>query len=278
MDIFKYIESKDIREYLQSLDYQFTAAQAVDIVNKCLHLTLADKLNAYQEIIDTMPDCKLLGKGSEIGPISAHDFLREYIAVQRKLTDMYLRTEANTGYWLLGYWTEPDFTRAIAAWSAVGLLRYPSLIYKVWNGTGKRLCAKVNEEGEILVFLSLSDGIFTGEKREEAIFYSIYSIRNADLPLTKLYKSGDILQCIDNDLDGFIVTNVTKDGLVNGCLYEILEVNHHEIDVYFSFIGKAEYPIMHFERCSEEKAEKIRRNFKVWFTKLQDMYKEWEWE
>lgn len=72
------------------------------------------------------------------------------------------------------------------------------------------------QEGEILDFFSLSDGIFTGEKREEAIFYYIYCIRNADLPLTKLYKKGDILQEIDDNRNGLIVDNVTEDGSVNG--------------------------------------------------------------
>lgn len=86
MDVYKFINSKDMREYLKSLDYQFTAAEAAWIVFQNNHVLLKERISAWQEIIDTMPDCELPMDIPELGKISTHDFLQEYIEVKRKVT------------------------------------------------------------------------------------------------------------------------------------------------------------------------------------------------
>ena len=58
MEIFKFINSKDIRKHLENLDYQFTSAEAAFLVYQCQTITLEEKISAWEEIILTMPDCE----------------------------------------------------------------------------------------------------------------------------------------------------------------------------------------------------------------------------
>ena len=84
MDLFHFIESKDIREYLRQIDYSFTAPEAAFLVWYCRNAALKEKFAAWQEIIETMPDCSLTRRKEE--PIgNCHDFLRRHIASQETL-------------------------------------------------------------------------------------------------------------------------------------------------------------------------------------------------
>lgn len=57
MDIFRFLNSKDIREHLKQLGYSFTAPEAAFLVWQCRSVTLKEKMAAWREIIETMPDC-----------------------------------------------------------------------------------------------------------------------------------------------------------------------------------------------------------------------------
>ena len=57
MDIYRFINSKDIRFHLQSLRYDFTLPEAAFLVWQCTDATLEEKHEAWCELIRTMPDC-----------------------------------------------------------------------------------------------------------------------------------------------------------------------------------------------------------------------------
>ena len=79
-----FINSKDLRSYLRQIDYSFTTPEAAFLVWYCRNATLKEKFAAWQEIIETMPDCSLTRRKSE--PIgNCHDFLRRHIASQETL-------------------------------------------------------------------------------------------------------------------------------------------------------------------------------------------------
>lgn len=80
MNIYNFINSKDVRNYLRDIHYQFTTPETAFIVYWCKHATLDKKIEAWQEIIETMPDCSM-----EVVQIdSFHAFLKDYIALQRQ--------------------------------------------------------------------------------------------------------------------------------------------------------------------------------------------------
>ena len=62
MDLFRFIDSKDIREHLRQIGYSFTAPEAAFLVWQCRNATLKEKFAAWREIIETMPDCSLTRK------------------------------------------------------------------------------------------------------------------------------------------------------------------------------------------------------------------------
>jgi len=81
MDIFRFINSKDIRSYLKEINYEFTSVEAAWLVWQCESITLQEKHNAWQEIIDTMPDCAVESnqRFHFEGIESFHSFLKEFI-------------------------------------------------------------------------------------------------------------------------------------------------------------------------------------------------------
>ncbi|MCD8208718.1 MAG: hypothetical protein LUD72_12330 [Bacteroidales bacterium] len=88
MDIYGFFNSKDIAEYLKGMDYEFTLPEAAFIVYLSEYRTLEDKFEAWNEMIETMPDCSM-GKRVNMHPIkSFHKFLRDYMALQEKLLRM----------------------------------------------------------------------------------------------------------------------------------------------------------------------------------------------
>ena len=94
VDVCRYINSKDIRDYLRSIHYQFTPIEAAWLISYCRELTLQEKHAAWQELIDTMPDCPIAKRRWTAACPSLHAFLREYIRFQDDLVaELYSRKE-----------------------------------------------------------------------------------------------------------------------------------------------------------------------------------------
>ena len=66
MDIYSYLNSKDVADYCRSINHQFDAIGTAFIINACRHISLEKKLHLFQEIIDTMPDEILSKKASRL--------------------------------------------------------------------------------------------------------------------------------------------------------------------------------------------------------------------
>lgn len=60
MDIFRYINSTAVREHLPGIGHEFTAAQVAYLIDRCGSATIEDKIDAWREVIETMPDCDFL--------------------------------------------------------------------------------------------------------------------------------------------------------------------------------------------------------------------------
>ncbi|MCD8208717.1 MAG: hypothetical protein LUD72_12325 [Bacteroidales bacterium] len=89
MDIYRFFNSKDIAEHLKSTDYEFTLPEAAYVIYQSKYATLDERIDAWQELIDTMPDCSF-----EIGDDrekieSFHAFLREYSNLQKKMVNLF---------------------------------------------------------------------------------------------------------------------------------------------------------------------------------------------
>ena len=84
MDIYKFINSVDIREHLKRLNYKFSTMEAAWLVWQSEYTTIKEKHEAWKEIIKSMPDCEIKKRrGIDFHP-SLHRLLVELIDLQNK--------------------------------------------------------------------------------------------------------------------------------------------------------------------------------------------------
>ena len=81
MDAFRFINSKDIRNYLEKINYEFTPIEIAWLVYQCFDATQKEKFATWNEIINTMPDCPVeVYEGYDVdGYDSLHKVLKEYM-------------------------------------------------------------------------------------------------------------------------------------------------------------------------------------------------------
>ena len=84
MDIYRFLDSNDIRAHLQSLRYDFTLPEAAFLVWQCATAPLSEKHAAWRELIKTMPDCRMERRRNMCEIQSMHGFLQEYIELEEK--------------------------------------------------------------------------------------------------------------------------------------------------------------------------------------------------
>lgn len=77
MNIYEYFNSTDIAEHCKKLEYSFTGWDMALLISQSNHHTLQEKAQAWQEIINTMPD-----EYDDEG--SLHQFLSDYIGRQQR--------------------------------------------------------------------------------------------------------------------------------------------------------------------------------------------------
>ena len=87
MDLFRFIDSKDIREHLRQIGYSFTAPEAAFLVWQCRSVTLKEKIAAWRTIIETMPDCSMAERMNMNAIPSVHKFLEQYITLMERLLE-----------------------------------------------------------------------------------------------------------------------------------------------------------------------------------------------
>ncbi len=98
MDILRFINSRDVREHLKNIGYEFTPLEAAWLVWQCESITLKEKHAAWQEIIDTMPDCEIPERVNCRNQQSLHDLLRRYMEMENKYIKQFFANEANVVY------------------------------------------------------------------------------------------------------------------------------------------------------------------------------------
>ena len=84
MDIYRFIDSRDMREHLQKLNYAFTTPEAAFLVYWYKAATLEERIAAWREIIHTMPNCAMAERLNLEAIPDFHQFLRDHIDLQER--------------------------------------------------------------------------------------------------------------------------------------------------------------------------------------------------
>jgi hypothetical protein len=97
-EICRFVNSKDIRKYLADINYSFTPAEAAWLVYQCRDATLAEKYDAWEKIIATMPDQSVDSLHFDKPYESIHKVISDFIAMKKDVTDMFLKEAPNAFY------------------------------------------------------------------------------------------------------------------------------------------------------------------------------------
>ena len=86
MDIYKYLNSRDVEKHCRQLNWRFNALEMAFIINDCKTLPLCEKHRLYAEIMDNKPDVSLSKHFQQIGcEASFFETLRVYIDKEKQL-------------------------------------------------------------------------------------------------------------------------------------------------------------------------------------------------
>ena len=101
MDIYSFIPSRDIAEHCRTIGHEFTPLEIAVIIYHSKK-NLAERHKAWQEIINTMPDTKVIewaeSKRKQKLYDSLHQFLQDYMQIESKLVDAFKTAEPCTVY------------------------------------------------------------------------------------------------------------------------------------------------------------------------------------
>ena len=102
MDITSFINSKDIRDYHREIGYQYNALEAAWLVSQCNSISLWKKHEAWQWIIDNMPDYEVTNVGYRhpLKGESLHKMLADYIEMQNQFITEF---KGGTSEWFYSY-------------------------------------------------------------------------------------------------------------------------------------------------------------------------------
>lgn len=105
-NIYEFLNSGDVRKYLEDLKYEFSLLEKAFVIYKSKHKSLADKQLAWHELINTTEDVILNENDSNQRYIywgrckgrSAHKIIAEYISKINRLVDKFHEEESGAFY------------------------------------------------------------------------------------------------------------------------------------------------------------------------------------
>ena len=100
MNVYRFINSKDIREHLETIKYPFGSLEAAWIIYQCRFASLEEKHAAWRELIRTMPDCAIEERPNTEAHDSLHRFLAEYMERETKLLHAFCENDGGVYRWM----------------------------------------------------------------------------------------------------------------------------------------------------------------------------------
>ena len=99
MNYYRFLDSRDIRNHLENMEYPLSTPEAAYLVWQCHNATLEEKFSAWEEIAKTMSDCPIPRRPGMTGDVSSvHQFLRDYIGLEKNRLEDFAQGE-NCVFW-----------------------------------------------------------------------------------------------------------------------------------------------------------------------------------
>jgi len=170
MDIYKFINSRDIREHLKNINYNFSSLEAAWLIWKSKYTTISEKHEAWKEIIKTMPDCVIEKRSNTLPQESLHRYLEKIIEIENGYIKAVQLDEPETFYFYT-YTSDDEWYQGCPTANYLGCFEdamascyydsenddissYRIRIRKVWfDGRDENIGVELNTNGEVLKVL-----------------------------------------------------------------------------------------------------------------------------
>lgn len=239
MDIYKYINSVDIKNHLIKIEYKFSSIEAAWLVWQSKFTSLKEKHDAWNEIIRTMPDCELPKRAGTRSYPSLHDYLYRYMNMQKNQLEILQRKDNSAVYsYSVQVFDDDDWEyENCALYSNFPvclekgrahhqyhpelpleefMLRSRILIKKIWiDGEKCSIQAEFNGYGEVISILQYGD--LTDD--EENLIRSGFKKMWFTFPTP--FKKGDIVTVCGCNDDVFVLDQLDSESEARDSLWQI---------------------------------------------------------
>ena len=211
MNIYEFVNSRDIREHWQNIGFVPNALESAWLVYQSNNHTIEEKHEAWRWIIANMPDCEVAGKDIETPQKSLREFLTRYMGIENAIISNFFAAEAGAFYTYRALWksdfekyddgTEwykvnsifPTFDDAYADATEDDELAPLFLEFekKHLGAHGRSICIRMTPDKKP-VFLD-EEFVFEtiGTDEESDLYYNIFFYLHFDFPTP--FKKGDII-------------------------------------------------------------------------------------
>ncbi len=93
MDIFDFIDSKDVKEYLKQQNYEFTTPEKAWLIYQSKKKTMKERHAGWEELIVSTKDCAMPIRHNCRVNMSLHTYIKKYIALENKLVKSFYKPE-----------------------------------------------------------------------------------------------------------------------------------------------------------------------------------------
>ena len=98
MDVYKFIRSKDVREYNEKIRHEFNTLESCFLVWRNPDITLNEKHEAWRHICLSMPDMEISQRNNVDYAESLYELIAEFIATDKFFVKKFFRKEDNAIY------------------------------------------------------------------------------------------------------------------------------------------------------------------------------------
>ena len=98
MNLYRFINSKDVRTHLEQMGYEFNSLEAAWLIYQCRTASIEEKHKAWEELIATMPDCRIEERKHVVRRDSLHEFLKDYMFLEKKLLKAFYQNDGSSVY------------------------------------------------------------------------------------------------------------------------------------------------------------------------------------
>ena len=210
MNIYEFVNSRDIREYWLEIGFVPNSLESAWLVYQSNNHTIEERHNFWKWIIQNMPDCEISGKCIETPQKSLHKFLSRYMEIEDYLIAHFFLPEAGAVYTYRALWKSDlekyddgtewhksdsifaTFDEAYADATEDNELAPLFLEFekKHLGAHGRSICVRMTPDKKPVF---IDEELMLANEEEADIYYNIFFYLHFDFDFPHPFKKGDII-------------------------------------------------------------------------------------